>query len=271
MLNGGIIYLITNQVTGKYYVGQTARAVEKRFKVHCDCSKGEPRLPLHRSIRKHGQQSFMIEPLSDRIFGKQKVDDLERLWIILLRSRDKNYGYNVAPGGEGLSSDAWTPELRKRLSEAHAGKILTDSHKEKIGKASRGRKHSEETKVKIGAGWRGKNHSEESKEKDRQAHLGKKASEETRKIMSTAQRKRYQEHPVSEETRKKISQIHSGREISEETRKKISESNKGRQAPNKGKSPSPETVAKMEFSSHLRWHVKHGIVNPNCKFCVEGV
>ena len=72
-------------------------------------------------------------------------------------------------------------ETRKKMSEAHMGRIPWD----------KGKKFSQEYKQKISEALKGKKHSEEHKQKLSLAHFGKKHSEETRKKMSLAQRLRY--------------------------------------------------------------------------------
>lgn len=66
-------------------------------------------------------------------------------------------------------------------------------------------------------------------------------SEETKRKMSEVRKG----HPTSEETKKKISEKHKGKVYSEETRKKMSESRKGKTPGNKGKPMTMEQRRKM--------------------------
>jgi len=52
----GMVYLITNEVNGKHYVGQTTRTVEQRFKEHM-----ESPYPIGKAIRKYGAENFTIK------------------------------------------------------------------------------------------------------------------------------------------------------------------------------------------------------------------
>ena len=83
-------------------------------------------------------------------------------------------------------------------------------------------------------------------------HYGCKHSPESiEKIRKAA----YKRAPMSEETRRKIGDIHRNKFVSEETRKKISEKNKRAM---KGKKHSPETRKKMSETANLRPRDKHG-------------
>ena len=88
-------------------------------------------------------------------------------------------------GTRNLLGFKFSQESRRKMSEAHRGKLLTQEHRTKIGMSNLGRKgtkswlgrhHSEKTKAKIsainsgkatrGSGW---HHSEETKQKMRAA------------------------------------------------------------------------------------------------------
>jgi hypothetical protein len=73
---------------------------------------------------------------------------------------------------------------RKKLSEAHTGKILTEETKQKMSRVRRGKPHSKEHSENIGRALKGRVFTPEWREKLRQARLGKKATPETRKKMS---------------------------------------------------------------------------------------
>lgn len=89
----GYIYLITNKLNNKQYVGQTARDVETRFLEHCSETRGHSK--LHNAIQKYGWQNFKVETLEE--VSLTELDEREIYWINKLQTRDK--GYNIAPGG----------------------------------------------------------------------------------------------------------------------------------------------------------------------------
>lgn len=59
----GYIYKITCLLTGKLYIGQTLRTIEKRWKRHIRDSKKGSDHKFHRAIRKYGEENFLVEEL----------------------------------------------------------------------------------------------------------------------------------------------------------------------------------------------------------------
>lgn len=85
-------------------------------------------------------------------------------------------------------------ETRRKLSIALKGRPRSDEHNHKLALAQRGSKrkpHSLETRLKMSSSHKGQ-----------RQNLGRKHTEETRQKMSRS----HMGHPVSEETRRKISQ-----------------------------------------------------------------
>ena len=61
------VYLITNRVNGKRYVGITSRGYQERFKEHIHDALNGSKTILHNAIRKYGQDNFDIILLEDNI------------------------------------------------------------------------------------------------------------------------------------------------------------------------------------------------------------
>jgi hypothetical protein len=55
----GSVYVITNLINGKQYVGQTIQSVAKRFKQHSSDNRSGRH--MHASIKFHGEENFSIE------------------------------------------------------------------------------------------------------------------------------------------------------------------------------------------------------------------
>lgn len=94
-----IVYVITNKINGKKYVGVTQYSLDKRFKEHCRDSKTDrckDRL-LYSDMNKYGFKNFSIDELEtcsdDERFEK------ETYWIDKLGTYDN--GYNLTYGGAG--------------------------------------------------------------------------------------------------------------------------------------------------------------------------
>jgi group I intron endonuclease len=96
----GIIYLITNKITNKRYVGLTIQSLERRWQYHLEQAYGgyiKSDKSLHNSIRKHGPESFEI-CIIDRGKTKGDLEQKERYWIKELDTIIPQ-GYNISPGG----------------------------------------------------------------------------------------------------------------------------------------------------------------------------
>jgi group I intron endonuclease len=109
----GEIYLHWNTASDKGYVGQTTVGVSRRWGKHLTAA----RLPHHpgygaliaKAIRKYGAESFEHQTLSVAQ-SAQELDNLEKVWIILLQTKQP-HGYNIQAGGS-----LWTSERTARAS-----------------------------------------------------------------------------------------------------------------------------------------------------------
>ena len=97
------IYAARNCANGKLYVGLTALSVPVRWAGHINAAKSGSKLALHRAIRKHGPEAFVVEVVAQLLPGLG-VDDLRLLErdIIAQEGCMVPAGYNLTAGGEGL-------------------------------------------------------------------------------------------------------------------------------------------------------------------------
>lgn len=153
------IYLITNHLNGKTYVGQTERGLEKRFQEHC--SSG--RVGLGVAIQKHGRENFSITLLETT--DGASANERETFWIKETNSYEM--GYNLCPEGNSTLNTK-TPETRAKIREAALRRVANGWVSPTLGG------HSEETKAKM----RGK--------RKTNGHRGMKRSDESRRRMSEA-------------------------------------------------------------------------------------
>lgn len=151
----GIIYVITNTVNGKQYVGQTTLTLKRRWgwplkpknKYHSSCV-------IDSAIRKYGAESFTIEQI-DTAESQDELDKKEIYHVAQHRTVVPE-GYNLTIGGKGGNGWVMPKEARKRISEAltgHPGYWLGKRHseetRERMAKSAKGRIFSEETCRKI--------------------------------------------------------------------------------------------------------------------------
>ena len=93
------IYLITNDINDKKYVGKTNLTIEERFKSHLADSTKRIReaRPLYRAINKYGAEHFNIKELEE--CPPEEASEREKYWIEKLSTY--HYGYNATRGGDG--------------------------------------------------------------------------------------------------------------------------------------------------------------------------
>jgi group I intron endonuclease len=120
------IYLITNKVNGKHYVGLTRLTIAERFRAHTSKANCRSRLLLPAAIYKYGVTNFTID-LIQTADSECDAQTLERSFIQEYGSFVPN-GYNMTRGGEtpdpdlcsGYATEIWKREefrnLRKRLA-----------------------------------------------------------------------------------------------------------------------------------------------------------
>ena len=97
----GYVYLVTNLVNGKKYVGCTSWTVQRRWRRHITLAdSGSPQL-VHKAIRKHGRDNFHVEVLEEvRGGGRKDLIKAEKHYISK-QACIAPEGYNLTSGGEG--------------------------------------------------------------------------------------------------------------------------------------------------------------------------
>jgi hypothetical protein len=134
----GYIYKVTNNLTGKSYVGQTVQVPHKRWSAHKYAAKTNKYKGsyFHSAIRKYGPSNFTFE-----IIDTFKLDDERGLGYVLNRFEVfyiKVYntfkaGYNLTPGGGGIFGYKKTPEQVEKTASKIRGRKLSKEHKLQIG------------------------------------------------------------------------------------------------------------------------------------------
>lgn len=103
-----IVYLVTNKINGKQYVGQTIRSIEERWRDHCRVKDDNY---FHRAIRKYGVNNFAVEVI-DFAETTEELDEKEIFWIAKLNTLFPG-GYNLRDGGN-VSSRGKTGGLNRK-------------------------------------------------------------------------------------------------------------------------------------------------------------
>jgi len=188
------VYLVTNLINGKMYVGQTVRPMNVRWyqhkqeTSHVSC--------LRNAIKKYGEENFAIDNLH-ACNSKEEMDFVEIFYISFLNTKSPN-GYNLTEGGEGTLGIRPSKETREKMRVAKKGKRISPGTEIKPGQRmspateiKQGQRLSPSTEFKKGQvswnkgkhhnTWTGRKHTPESRAKmrvSRLAMLARKREEE---------------------------------------------------------------------------------------------
>ena len=101
----GYIYKITNTLNDKVYIGQTIKAVQKRFTQHKNNSNKEyfSQIVLYKAFNKYGIENFICEEIEE--VPNDKLDEREKYWIEYYDSYFN--GYNSTLGGRTTQLYNW--------------------------------------------------------------------------------------------------------------------------------------------------------------------
>ena len=171
------VYMHTNKVNHKVYVGITSRDPKKRW----DYGNGyRGQKYFYRAIKKYGWDNFEHIIFAQGL-SKDEACKMEICLIALYASNNSDHGYNLSSGGEGGGTGIqWSDERRKHISNKLKGRVFSDEWKEKLSKAKIGRRASEETKKKLS----------EQRQGELNNFYGKRHTDEARQIMSVRAKNR---------------------------------------------------------------------------------
>ena len=135
----GFIYMLTFS-SGKKYIGQTTRSVNKRFSEHIKCSGNC--IILENAIKKYGSDNIAVDTLLE--INDSQLDFYESRFIDIFDTIEPA-GYNIRSGGSvGKHSIESRERMRQRklgANNPNFGKERTASDKLAISIAKTGEKH----------------------------------------------------------------------------------------------------------------------------------
>ena len=148
----GYIYLTTNKINGKKYIGQHAKS-------EFDKTYYGSGTAFNLAFQKYGKENFTSEIL-DWAETKEELDQKEIDWIAKSKAVESEEYYNITIGGEApMSGRKHSEESKQKMSESHKGKQVGENH------PMWGKHWSEETKHKISISLTGRNLTEETRKK----------------------------------------------------------------------------------------------------------
>lgn len=170
-----IVYITTNHVNGKQYVGS-----------HSTNNLEDPYLGsgvlIKKALKKYGRENFSKEIIKI-CESREEAVLLEEVYINEFKTLNPA-GYNLSPYGNAAFPGHKNPMYGKDPWNKGLIGIYSEETLEKISEGAKGRgfkkghSHSSESRKKIGAAqkghkrWVGKSHTEESKKKMSESHKG---------------------------------------------------------------------------------------------------
>ena len=188
------VYMHTNKINDKKYIGITSRDVESRWRNGLGYQSGQP--VFWNAIQKYGWDNFEHEIIAqdlDEYTAKQlEIDLINKYKTNCRKYKNPEYGYNMTDGGDGTTGRTHTDETKEKLKIVATGRKASDETRLKLSEAKKGtnnsfygRHHSEETKRILSDKTKeklsnpenhpmyGKHQSEESKKKNMESQLKK--------------------------------------------------------------------------------------------------
>lgn len=183
------VYLITNRINGKRYVGITCRGYKNRFQEHIHDALAKKNLfkktrIIYNAIRKYGPENFDVMLLEDNITDED-AGVKERYYIELYRTFcEYGLGYNMTRGGGGVVDYRHTKETKQKIQRSMTGKKFSAERNQKIKEAMTGREYKQEWKDALSQSRLGRFTKEEN------PFYGKHHSDATKEIISNCNSKR---------------------------------------------------------------------------------
>lgn len=199
----GYIYRTTNLENGMWYIGM------HRSEVFDPLYLGSGK-HLKRALKKYKEQSFKCE-IIEQCNNEESLTQREIYWIMITDAVNSPSSYNLNHGGRGGNH---SEDVKRRIGNVRRGKKHTIESRIKMSQAHTGTKRSLTSRMNQSKATTGRKRTEEQ-ERNRFAALakvrhiiaasntGKKRTEETKAKMRA---KWLERPPVSEETRRKMSE-----------------------------------------------------------------
>lgn len=193
---------------GKVYIGITKRKPEYRWGEN---GKRYANRFMKNAIQKYGWDNIEHIILAENL-TKAEACNMETDFIAKYKSNQREYGYNIASGGEINSGYILSDEAKKQISERNMGHPCAQETREKIRQKKLNYKftdehckHISESHMGMSPWNKGKHFSDESRQKMSESAKNRKMSEEAKDKIRQYQKGR-KKGPMSEETKRKISE-----------------------------------------------------------------
>ena len=116
------LYKMVNLLNSKVYIG-VSNFPKKRIAYHLNKAAKNKGFYIHSAIRKYGENNFTFEIVEIHNF-EYKALEREKYYIKILRSNDRNFGYNLTIGGEGNCAVSGSKNHLAKLNEIKVKEII---------------------------------------------------------------------------------------------------------------------------------------------------
>jgi group I intron endonuclease len=147
------IYIITNIVNAKQYIGITKR-LHDRWAEH---KRAQTNSALHLAIKKYGKDKFVMSHIATA-FDEESAQDIERM-LIVDHNTKAPHGYNLTDGGDGVMN--MDDASRKKMIDALIERNKSQKQKDAVRLNKLGIKQSPEFIKKRTSSLIGRKQSEE--------------------------------------------------------------------------------------------------------------
>lgn len=118
----GFIYITTNNINGKKYIGQKKYDKNEKWKSYLGSG-----IAFQKAIEKYGIENFS-KKIIEECESKDELNAKEKYWINYYNAVNSRDYYNIASGGDGGNvtagyTDEEKKELSKKLSRIRKGRV----------------------------------------------------------------------------------------------------------------------------------------------------
>lgn len=153
-----LIYIITNDINDKVYIGQTVKTLEERKQDHFNTLRSGGSTHIYNAMRKYGWEHFSFAVLATAV-TQDELDDLEDMYI--LKYDSIKHGYNMMRGGRSnpMDSEIVRAKHLARMQSADVrnriGHTVHEQIQEQGGRSEEYRRKMSEGKKELYASERG--------------------------------------------------------------------------------------------------------------------
>lgn len=135
----GYIYITTNNVNGKRYIGQ--KKMNRNWKNYLGSG-----ILLQKAFKKYGKENFS-KVIIDFAYSKEELDEKEAQYIKFFDAVNSDDYYNLQNGGNTAET---TEEIKEKIRQSHIGLLAGEKH------PMYGKHHTEESRKKMSESLKGR-------------------------------------------------------------------------------------------------------------------